>query len=93
MNQLTRTMAVEWGPFNVQVNAVCPTVVLTEMARRVWDDPARAAERAEKEQRIPVHRFGEPQDVADAVAYFASPASDFINGVALPIDGGLLAMP
>jgi 2-deoxy-D-gluconate 3-dehydrogenase len=93
MNQLTRTMAVEWGPFNVQVNAVCPTVILTDMGHQVWDDPARASERDEKERRIPLHRFGEPQDVADAVAYLASPASDYVNGVSLPIDGGLLIMP
>jgi NAD(P)-dependent dehydrogenase (short-subunit alcohol dehydrogenase family) len=93
LNQLTRTMAVEWGPFNVQVNAVCPTVILTDMGHGVWDDAARASEREEKERRIPAHRFGEPEDVADAVAYLASPASDFINGVSLPIDGGLLVMP
>ena len=93
LNQLTRTMAVEWGPHGVQANAVCPTVVLTEMGRSIWDDPARAEDRRAKEQRIPVHHFGVPSDVAGAVTFLASPASDYINGVALPIDGGMLVAP
>ena len=93
LNQLTRTMAVEWGPFNVQVNAVCPTVILTDMGHKVWNDPARADERREKEGRIPAGRFGEPQDVAGAVAFLAGPDSDFINGATIPIDGGLLVVP
>ena len=93
LNQLTRTMAVEWGPFNVQANAVCPTIILTDMARDVWDAPDRAAERREKEKRIPQHRFGEPADVAELVAFLASPAADYLNGVSIPVDGGLLAAP
>jgi NAD(P)-dependent dehydrogenase (short-subunit alcohol dehydrogenase family) len=93
LNQLTRTMAVEWGPHGVQANAVCPTVVLTEMGRSIWDDPARAADRRAKEQRIPAHHFGAPDDVAGAVTFLASPASDYVNGVALPVDGGMLVAP
>jgi NAD(P)-dependent dehydrogenase (short-subunit alcohol dehydrogenase family) len=93
MNQLTRTMAVEWGPYGIQVNAVCPTIVLTDMGRELWDDPARAEDRRQKEQRIPERRFGEPSEVADAVAFLAGGASAFINGVTLPLDGGMLAAP
>ncbi len=93
LNQLTRTMAVEWGPFNVQANAVCPTIILTDMAHDVWDVPERAAERREKEKRIPLRRFGEPDEVAELVAFLASPAADYINGVSIPVDGGLLAAP
>ncbi len=93
LNQLTRTMAVEWGPLNVQVNAVCPTVVLTDMGHQVWDDPIRAEERRKKESRIPVQRFGEPEDVAELVAFLASSAADFVSGVSIPVDGGLLVAP
>jgi 2-dehydro-3-deoxy-D-gluconate 5-dehydrogenase len=87
LNQLTRTMAVEWGPRGIQANAVCPTIVMTEMGHQVWDAPARAAEREAKLGRIPLHRFGEPQDVADLVLFLASPAADFINGACIPLDG------
>jgi 2-dehydro-3-deoxy-D-gluconate 5-dehydrogenase len=93
LNSLTRTMANEWGPSNVQANAVCPTVILTDMGHRVWDDPSRVGEREDKLARIPVRRFGEPQDVAETVAFLASPAADFINGVSLPLDGGLSIVP
>jgi len=93
LNQLTRTMAVEWGPFNVQANAVCPTIILTDMARDVWDGPDRATERRQKEERIPMHRFGEPGDVAELVAFLASPAADYLNGLSIPVDGGMLAAP
>jgi len=93
LNQLTRAMAHEWGPSNVQANAVCPTIILTDMGHQVWDDPSRAGEREEKLARIPLRRFGEPEDVAEAVAFLASSAADFINGVSLPLDGGLLIVP
>jgi 2-deoxy-D-gluconate 3-dehydrogenase len=93
LDQLTRTMAVEWGPHNLQINAVCPTIILTEMGRQVWDDPARAPQRQAKQERIPLHRFGEPHEVAAAVLFLASPASDFINGVSLPVDGGMQVSP
>ena len=93
MNAVTRTMAVEWGPHNIQVNAVCPTVIMTPMGHQFWDRPEMATARREKEKRIPMHRFGEPHEVADLVLYLASPASDYINGVAIPVDGGLLASP
>jgi len=93
LNQLTRAMAHEWGPSNVQANAVCPTIILTDMGHQVWDDPSRAGEREEKLARIPLRRFGEPEDVAEAVAFLASSAADFINGVSLPLDGGLLVVP
>ena len=93
LNQLTRTMAVEWGSYNVQANAVCPTVILTESNLKFWDDPAWAEQQKAKSARIPMHRFGEPQEVADLVLFLASPAADFINGVTIPVDGGLLAAP
>lgn len=93
LNQLTRSMAVEWGPHNIQANAVCPTVILTESNRKFWNDPAQTELKLAKELRIPLHRFAEPQEVADLVLFLASPAADFINGLSIPVDGGLLAAP
>jgi 2-dehydro-3-deoxy-D-gluconate 5-dehydrogenase len=93
LNALTRTMANEWGPSNVQANAVCPTIILTDMGHQVWDDPSRVGERDEKLARIPLRRFAEPEDVAQTVAFLASSAADYINGVSLPLDGGLLIVP
>ena len=93
LNQLTRTMAVEWGPHNVQANAICPTVIMTEMGHAFWDDPAHLAAKDAKLQRIPAHRFAETQDIADLVLFLASPSADFINGVCIPLDGGMSVTP
>jgi 2-dehydro-3-deoxy-D-gluconate 5-dehydrogenase len=93
LDQLTRTMAVEWGPSNIQVNAVCPTIVLTGMGHQVWDAAARAEQRRAKEARIPLHRFAAPEEVAEAVLCLASPAANFISGVSLPLDGGMQVAP
>ena len=93
LNQLTRTMAVEWGQYNIQVNAVCPTIVLTDLGKEFWDDPNRLDQRESKEARIPLHRFAKPQDVADTILYLASSAADFITGVSLPLDGGMQVSP
>jgi 2-dehydro-3-deoxy-D-gluconate 5-dehydrogenase len=93
LNQLTRTMAVEWGPHNIQANAICPTVVLTDMGKQIWNDPARIKERETKLARIPLGRFCEPQDVADAVVFLASPAANFLTGQSIPLEGGVLAAP
>ena len=82
---LTRTMAIEFGPHNVQANAVAPTVILTPMAERVWTPGPRTDA---KLARIPAGHFGQPADVADAVLFLVSPLSGFINGVTIPVDGG-----
>ncbi|MDO9578061.1 MAG: SDR family oxidoreductase [Candidatus Cloacimonadales bacterium] len=93
LNQLTRTMAVEWGQYNIQVNTVCPTIILTKLGEEFWKDPNRVEQRQAKEARIPLHRFGQPQDVADTILYLASSAADFITGVSLPLDGGMQVSP
>ena len=82
---LTRTMAIEFGPHNVQANAVAPTVILTPMAQRVWTPGPRTDA---KLARIPAGRFGQPADVADVILFLASPLSDFVNGTTIPVDGG-----
>ncbi|PRY18537.1 GolD/DthD family dehydrogenase [Kineococcus rhizosphaerae] len=81
---MTRTLALEWGPLGITVNTVSPTVVLTPLARPNWDNPAGDALRAQ----IPVGRFAEPEEVAAAVLYLASPAAAMVNGHDLVVDGG-----
>lgn len=93
LNQLTRTMAVEWGPHNIQVNAVCPTVILTDMGRQLWDQPHMVEAREQKQARIPAHRFGTPEEVAEVVLFLAGPGANYVNGATLPIDGGMLVSP
>lgn len=82
---LTRQLAVEWGPQGIRVNGVAPTVTMTPMAEMAWADPIR---REAMRKKIPVGRFVDPRDVANAVIFLASPAADMINGVTLPVDGG-----
>lgn len=89
MNLLTQVMAVEWGPFNIQANAIAPAIVLTDMGKKVWSDEAKSAP---VKARIPLRRFGEPIEIADLVLYLASPASDFICGQVVGIDGGYSAV-
>jgi NAD(P)-dependent dehydrogenase (short-subunit alcohol dehydrogenase family) len=81
---LTQVMALEWGPRGVQVNAVSPTVVLTEMGRVAW-----AGEPGEvMKQEIPLRRFALPEEVAAATLFLASDAADMITGANLIVDGG-----
>ncbi len=89
LNMLTKVMALEWGPYNVQVNAVAPTVILTPMGTQVWGDPAKAEPMLAK---IPLRRFGQPVEVADLILFLASPASDLITGETILIDGGYTAI-
>jgi NAD(P)-dependent dehydrogenase (short-subunit alcohol dehydrogenase family) len=89
LNMLTKVMAAEWSRYNIQCNAVCPTIILTPMAEQVWSDPAKSDPMLEK---TPLRRFGQPIEVADLVLYLASPASDLITGETILIDGGFTAM-
>ena len=83
---LTRSIAVDAAPFGIRCNAVCPGFIDTDMTRAILEkDPER---RARIERRIPSGLFGRPEDVADAVHYLASDEAAYVNGVALPVDGG-----
>lgn len=86
LNLLTRVMAVEWGPYNIQTNAIAPAIVMTDMAKEVWRDEAKSGP---IKARMPVRRFGEPVEIADMVLYLSSSASDFVCGQTMLIDGGL----
>ncbi len=85
LNALTKSLMAEWARHNIQVNAICPTVVLTEMGRKVWSPPEKGGPFLE---RIPLGRFGEPVEVADLALYLASPAAELINGELIMIEGG-----
>ena len=71
----------------MQVNAICPTVVLTEMGQKLWSAPER---RDPFIARTPLGRFGDPVEIADLALYLASPASDLVNGEIVMIEGGIL---
>ena len=89
LNLLTQAMAAEWARFNIQANAVAPTVILTAMGQQVWGPPSKGDP---MKARIPARRFGEPIEVADLVLFLASPASNFICGQVIRMDGGLSAV-
>ncbi len=85
LNALTKSLMAEWAPHNIQVNAICPTVVLTPMGIEIWGDPAKGQPIIDK---TPLGRFGQPIEVADLALYLASPASELMNGALIMIEGG-----
>jgi len=86
---LTKCLAVEWGRYNITVNAVAPTFIFTPGTEEALADPAF---RADTIQRIAaLHRIGEPMEVAGAVVFLASPAASLITGHTILIDGGWTA--
>ena len=89
LNMLTKVMTVEWARHNIQINTVCPTVILTPMGEKVWGQPEKGDPMLAK---IPGARFGKPVEVADAILYLASSASDMICGHDLMVDGGYTAV-
>jgi 3-oxoacyl-[acyl-carrier protein] reductase len=86
---LVRSLAVEWAPLGVRVNAVSPGTIATEMQAKFLDSGYASAELFLS--RIPMGRFGQPHEIADAVHFLCSPRSSYITGVVLPVDGGWLA--
>lgn len=88
INQLTQTMAIEWGSHNIQVNTICPTVTETKFLEFVAGDALHEQFREKLKQRIPLKRLLKPADIAPAVLFLASDAAQFINGAVIPIDGG-----
>ena len=86
--QLTKAMAVELAPFGIQVNAIAPGWIATELTAMARDDPAWADFNAMLLARTPMGRWGEADECAGAAVFLASKAADFVTGITLPVDGG-----
>ena len=86
--QLTKTMALELGKFNIQVNCLAPGYFITPMTQPFYDDPEH---RAWIESRIPLHQWGTTLDLAGPAIFLASSASDYVTGETIKVDGGWLA--
>ena len=82
---LTRTLAVEWARHNIQVNAVAPGWFVTDMNSRAFDD-VKLRERLLRD--VPARRTGRLEEIGPLVVYLASPASDFMTGQTVFLDGG-----
>jgi NAD(P)-dependent dehydrogenase (short-subunit alcohol dehydrogenase family) len=90
ISHLTKCLAIEWGKYNITVNAVAPTFITTPGTEEALADPKFRAEVIE--QIAGLHRIGEPMDVAGAVVFLASPAASLITGHTILIDGGWTAL-
>jgi NAD(P)-dependent dehydrogenase (short-subunit alcohol dehydrogenase family) len=86
--QLARNLAVEWGPKNIRVNCIAPGLIRTDFARALWEDPVNYRKRT---RETPLKRIGEPDEIAGAAIYLASPAGSFMTGQSIVVDGGVLA--
>lgn len=87
--QMTRTLAVEWAPHNVRVNAISPGHVATPLVRRQWETEPELKDHFES--RTPLGRLAEPSDMVGAAVYLAGPASAMVTGQILAVDGGYTA--
>lgn len=84
---LTKALAVDLGPHNVRVNCICPGSVMTPLLEQSVSENFRLR----MTERTPLRRLGTPEDIANAVGFLCSPAAAWISGVALPVDGGMVA--
>jgi 2-deoxy-D-gluconate 3-dehydrogenase len=85
--QLTKALANEWASKGINVNAIAPGYMATDNTTALRADPTRSRQLME---RIPAARWGEPKDIAGAALYLCSPASDYVHGHVLAVDGGWL---
>ena len=83
--QLARNLAAEWGPKGIRVNAIAPGLIATDFAKALLEDPKR---KEQAEQRTPLRRVGEPDDIAGVALFLASRASAYVTGHVLVADGG-----
>lgn len=88
MGQMTRGLALEWGPRGVRVNAIAPGFILTDLTKKLWSHPVM---QQWNQANTPQQRLGTPQDMVGAAIFLASPAAAFITGQTLYVDGGFTA--
>lgn len=88
VGQLTKALANEWAPHGINVNAIAPGYIATDLTRPLQDDAVRGPAIL---VRIPAGRWGQPDDLAGAAIFLASAASDYVHGHLLAVDGGWLA--
>ncbi|MGB9415230.1 MAG: SDR family oxidoreductase [Acidobacteriaceae bacterium] len=86
--QLTKALANEWAAHNIQINAIAPGYFRTDNTQALQKDEVRNRQILE---RIPAGRWGEPEDIAGAAVFLASPASDYVTGEVLVVDGGWMS--
>ena len=86
--QLTRALAVEFGPDNIRVHCIAPGLVKTDFAKALWTDPERSSKRL---AGTPMARLGEPEDLAGIAVYLAAPAGAWTTGQVFVVDGGVMA--
>lgn len=91
VNNLTRQLAVEWAQYGITVNAIAPGYFPTEMTIDPAHGEVNADQRAQIEQLTPMHRLGNLEEIESAVLFLAAPASSYVTGVVLPVDGGWTA--
>ena len=89
VDMITRALAAEWAPSNINVNAIAPSWIATKFAEETLKDPERLKRGL---ANVPLGRVGQPDDIVGACIFLASPASDFITGQILYLDGGLTAV-
>ena len=85
--QFTKALANEWAGSGINVNCIAPGCFVTDMNTALINDPVRNEQIS---VRIPAGRWGQPEDLVGTAIYLASPASDYVNGITLPVDGGWL---
>jgi gluconate 5-dehydrogenase len=88
VKMLIRGMATEWGKYNIQVNGIGPGYFISEMTQKLVDDPNFNAWLC---SRTPANRWGDPSELIGAAIFLASKASDYVSGLIIYVDGGLLA--
>ncbi|MNH26369.1 2-dehydro-3-deoxy-D-gluconate 5-dehydrogenase [compost metagenome] len=86
--QLTKSLSNEWAQYGIQVNAIAPGYILTDMNSDILQDPVR---KKEFEDRIPSKKWGDPQDIVGTAMFLATKASDYVTGILIPVDGGVLS--
>lgn len=84
--QLARNLACEWGPKNIRINCIAPGLIRTDFARALWENPELERRRSAS---TPLKRIGEPDEIAGAAVFLASPAGSFMTGQTMVIDGGV----